>query len=80
MGQNVLQLDQAYQEAIVEISLQNITLKQLVDFLSKIEGSPRILAKTKTLHIQRNPTNADLLDSVIQIHSPKLAQSPVTRR
>lgn len=78
MDWDVRQLDQDYQEAIVQIRLQNVTLKQLVDFLSKIEGSRRILAKTKTLHIQRNPTNANMLDSVIEIHSPRLAQSPAT--
>lgn len=75
MDRNVLQLDQDYQKTIVEIRLQNVTLGQLVDFLSRIEGSSRVLAKTKSLHIQRNPTNADLLDSVVGIHSPKLAQS-----
>ena len=80
MGQNVLPLDQDYQEAIVEIRLQNVTLKQLVNFLSKIEGSSRVLAKTRSLYIKRNPTNAHLLDSVIEIHSPRLAQSPATRR
>ncbi len=80
MNHNVLQLDQDYQETIVEIRLQNVTLRQLVDFLSKIEGSSLVLAKTRSLHIQRNRTNTDMLDSVIQIHSPKLAQSPVTRR
>jgi type II secretory pathway component PulM len=80
MDRNVLQLDQDYQETIVEIRLQNVTLRQLVDFLSEIEGSSLVLAKTKTLHIQRNRTNTDMLDSVIEIHSPQLAQSPMTRR
>jgi type II secretory pathway component PulM len=80
MDQNVLQLDQDYQETIVEIRLQSVTLKQLVDFLSKIEGSSRVLAKTRSLYITGNPTNADLLDSVIGIHSPRLARSPATRR
>jgi hypothetical protein len=79
MGQNVLPLGQDYQEAIVEIRLQNVTLKELVNFLSKIEGSSLVLAKTRSLYITRNPTDADLLDSVIEIHSPKLAQSPATR-
>ena len=77
MDRNVLQLDQDYQETIVEIRLENVTLTQLVDFLSKIEDSSHVLAKTKSLHIRRNPTNTDLLGSVIEIHSPKLAQSQV---
>jgi type II secretory pathway component PulM len=80
MDRNVLQLDKDYQETIVEIRLQNVTLMQLVDFLSKIEDSSRLLAKTKSLHIRRSTTNADLLDSIIEIHSPQLAQSAVTRR
>ena len=79
MNQNVLQLDQDYQETIVEMRLQNVTLRQLVDFLSKIEGSSLVLAKTRSLYIKRNPTNADLLDSVIEIHSPRLAQRSATR-
>lgn len=80
MQRSILQLDRDYQEAVVEIRLENVTLRQLVDFLSKIEGSSQVLARTKSLYIKRNPTNTDLLDSVIEIHSPKLAESPVTRR
>jgi general secretion pathway protein M len=78
MKQQVVPLDSSYYETIVEVKLQNLTLSQLVDFLCKAESSP-VLVKTKTLHIRRNVTNPDLLDSVVEIHSAKLTQSQVAR-
>jgi hypothetical protein len=61
-------------ETIVEIKLENLTLKQLVDLLRKVESS-RVLARTKSLYIKKNLTNTEMLDSVIEIHNPKLIQS-----
>ena len=61
-------------ETIVEVKLENLTLKQLVDFLRKVESS-EVLAKTKSLYIKKNLTNTDLLDSVVEIHNPRLAQN-----
>ena len=74
MKQQVLQIGAGHSETIVEIKLENLTLKQLVDFLQKVESS-QVLAKTKSLYIKKNLTNADLLDSVIEIHNPKLTTS-----
>ncbi|MHC4641139.1 MAG: hypothetical protein ACYS32_05795 [Planctomycetota bacterium] len=74
MKQQVLPLGTGHSETIVEIRLESLTLKQLVDFLQKIESS-QALAKTKSLYIKKNLTNADLLDSVIEIHNPYLIQS-----
>ena len=74
MKQQASQLENNYHETIVEIVLENLTLRQLFDFLQKIKSS-KVLARTKTLHIKRNPTNADLLDSVIEIRNLKLTQS-----
>ena len=74
MKQQVLQLGAGNSETIVEIRLENLTLKQLVDFLRKVESS-EVLARTKSLYIKKNLTNPDLLDSVVEIHNPRLAQN-----
>jgi len=74
MKQQASQLEANYRETVVEIELENLTLRQIFDFLQKIRSS-KVLARTKTLHIKRNPNNADLLDSVIEIRNLKLTQS-----
>ncbi|MHC4086571.1 MAG: hypothetical protein ACYSWZ_14805 [Planctomycetota bacterium] len=74
MKQQVLNLGPGHSETIVEVKLENLTLKQLVDFLRKVESS-QPLARTKSLYIKKNLTNTEMLDSVIEIHNPKLIQS-----
>jgi len=74
MKQQASQLETNYHETVVEIEMENLTLRQLFDFLQKIQSS-KVLARTKTLHIKRNLTNADLLDSVVEIRNLKLTQS-----
>lgn len=74
MEQHVSQLDPKYYETIVEIRLEALTLRQLVDFFWKVESS-EVLAKIKSLYIKKNLTNTDLLDSVVEIHNVKSAQS-----
>ncbi|MFC1793341.1 hypothetical protein ACFL3Q_07120 [Planctomycetota bacterium] len=74
MKQQASQLETNYHETVVEIEMENLTLSQLFDFLQKIQSS-KVLARTKTLHIKRNLTNADLLDSVVEIRNLKLTQS-----
>jgi hypothetical protein len=74
MKQQVLDLGPSHSETIVDIKLENLTLKQLVDFLRKVESS-KVLARIKSLHIKKNLTNTEMLDSVIEIHYPKLIQT-----
>jgi len=74
MKQQTSQLETNYHETVVEIEMENLTLRQIFDFLQKIQSS-KALARTKTLHIKRNLTNADLLDSVVEIRNLKLTQS-----
>ena len=74
MKQQASQLETNYHETVVEIEMANLTLRQLFDFLQKIQSS-KVLARTKTLHIKKNLTNADLLDSVVEIRNLKLTQS-----
>ena len=74
MKQHVSQLEPKYYETIVEIRLESLKLRQLVDFFWKVESS-EVLARIKSLYIKKNLTNTDLLDSVVEIHNIKPAQS-----
>jgi len=74
MKQQVLQLGPSHSETIVEVRLENLTLKQLIDFLRKVESS-EVLARTKSLYVKKNLTNPDLLDSVVEIHNPRLIKN-----
>jgi general secretion pathway protein M len=73
MKQRVLQLGSNHSETVVEVRLENLTLKQLIDFLREVESS-KVLARTKSLYIKKNLTNTEMLDSVVEIHNPKLIQ------
>ena len=73
MKQQVLPIDSNYSETIVEVRLEKLSLRHLVDFLGKVESS-EVLARTKSLYIKRNATNKDLLDLVVEIHNAKLTQ------
>lgn len=70
MKQGVLQLDSNYCEIIVETKLENLTLKQLIEFLLKIKSSNHFLW-IKSLYTKKNTTNPNLLDTVIQISALK---------
>jgi len=74
MKQHVLEIDSNYSETIVEVRLEKLTLRRLVDFLGKVE-TLQVLVRTKSLYIKKNATNKDRLDSVIEIHNVKLTQS-----
>jgi len=78
MKQQVLPLETDYYETIVEVKLQNLTLSQLVDFLSSVESSG-VLATPKSLYIKTSAAGPDLLDSVVEIHSAKLAHGQFAR-
>jgi len=71
MKQELLQPDSDYCETVVEVKLENITLKQLVDFLLKIKSSNRFL-RIKSLYTKKNTSNPDLLDTAIQVSALKL--------
>ena len=74
MKQQVSRLEPNHSETIVEIELQNLTLSQLVNFLWKVESS-KVLARTKSLYIKKNLTNTNMLDSLIEVHNPKLVRN-----
>ena len=60
-----------YAEAVVKIELHDISLKQLVDFLSAVETS-KSLVRVGSLRILKSPKSDTLLDSTVGICSPKL--------
>jgi len=59
-----------YAEVVVTIELHDVSLRQLVDFLSDVETSESIV-RVGTLHIRKDPNHEALLDSTVGIHSPK---------
>jgi type II secretory pathway component PulM len=74
MKQQVLPISPSHSETIVEVRLESLTLRQLVDFLRTVE-SANVLARIKSLYIKKNLTNANLLDSVVEIHNPQVIQT-----
>jgi hypothetical protein len=58
------------EEVVVEIEMENVTLRQLCEFFEKIQ-SPNILANIKRFTIKKNPTNPNLLDSQIEVRNLK---------
>lgn len=66
MKQDVLQLDSNHREVIVEVKLESITFKQLIQFLLKIKSSNHFL-RIRSLYTNKNTINSGLLDTTIQI-------------
>ncbi len=70
MKQETLQLNSNYCEVIVETKLENVTLKQLVEFILKTVDSNHLL-QIKTLYVKKNTTSPYLLNAAIQISTLK---------
>ncbi len=58
----------------VAIELHDISLKQLIDFLSAVQTSESTV-RVGSLRIRTNPNNEALLDSTVGISSPKLSHA-----
>jgi type II secretory pathway component PulM len=71
MKQEILQVDSSYCEIIVETELENLTFKQLMEFLLKIKSSTHHL-QIKSLYTKKNTANPNSLDTVIQISTLEL--------
>jgi type II secretory pathway component PulM len=61
-----------FSEVVVTIELHEVSLAQLVDFLSDVE-TPEAVVRIGTLHIRKNPANAALLDSTVAVSNPRLS-------
>lgn len=59
-------LEEGYQESSVEMRIDNITLQQMVDFLSSVEGSQHLL-RIKRLQIKTKFANPKFLDAQLII-------------
>jgi len=70
MKHRLLPLRPGYCWSVVELHLEGLTLAELVDFLQRVDSS-NLLARTRTLHIKKSRAQKGLLDSVIEIHSPR---------
>ena len=66
MKPSTAELDDGFQESAVEMKMEQITLKQLVDFLTRVESLEQVVV-VKRLAVQKNKKEADLLDVVANI-------------
>ena len=60
------EVDGGLTESIVEMKVEEISLKQLVDFLVLIESKEKVVA-VQRISVQKNSQNAEFLDSVVRI-------------
>lgn len=60
------ELEDGLEESAVEIKLDGITLKQLVDFLVRVESEENVIV-VKRLAVQKNQKESDLLDVVMNV-------------
>ena len=63
-------LNDRYDESIVELKIDNVSLSELVDFIYKIENSGHLL-KVKRLRIKTRYDNRDLLNVTLQVTTYK---------
>jgi general secretion pathway protein M len=63
-----------YKESMVEVKLEGITLKQLVEYLFRIE-SPENLVSIKRISIKENKRESGYLDAVLQVLTLQVAQA-----
>jgi type II secretory pathway component PulM len=81
LAQNVLAIEPVasqpegdYQEIVVEIEMENVTLRQLCDFLWKVRSS-KVVTSAKRIYIKKNFANPDRLDSQVEIRNLKPIQT-----
>lgn len=66
-----------YAGTVVEIELQSVSLKQLIALIQAIEAS-EVLTQVASLHFRRGLVDPALLDSTIEIRSPRLDGAVMT--
>ena len=72
-GRDPLQPQPDYGEAVVTIELHNDSLQQIVDFLREVDTS-KSAVHIGSLRICKAPNTQGLLNSTIEISSPKLSR------
>lgn len=68
------EIDEGFNESIVEMKIERITLEQLVSFIKKVESEEKIVS-IQRISIQENNQEEGLLDSVISIKTFELNRS-----
>jgi general secretion pathway protein M len=68
------EIDEGFNESIVEMKMERVTLDQLVAFLVKIESEEKIVS-IQRISIQENGQEEGLLDSVLSIKTFELNRS-----
>ena len=63
-------LNDTYDENIVELNIDNVSLQELVDFIYQVENSGQLL-KVKRLRIKTRYDNRDLLNVTLQVTTYK---------
>ena len=66
MKPSLTDLDEGLQESAVEMKIERITLRQLIDFLDKVESEDKVVL-IKRLAVQKNKKDSNLLDVVATI-------------
>ncbi len=65
------EIDEGFNESIVEMKMERVTLDQLVSFLAKIESEEKIVS-VQRISIQENGQQEGLLDTVLSIKTFEL--------
>ena len=76
MERDTVQPQPDFSEVVVTIELHEVSLKQLIDFLSDVK-TPEAVVRVASLHIRKDPGNEALLNSTVAISSPKLSHQAV---
>ena len=63
-------LNESYDENLVEVQMENISLTELVDFIHKIESSGHLL-KVKRLRVKTRYDDRNLLNVTLQVTTYK---------
>jgi len=70
MRKDVLRLDADYNEVIIEIKLQRVSIKELIDLLMAVRSS-NLALYTRSLYVRKDTSNPQALDALVQISALK---------
>jgi len=74
MRANTVQPQPDYSETVVTLEIQDVTLRQLISFLSAVEETDAVV-RVGSLHIRKDATNDALIDSTVEVYSPRVANA-----
>jgi len=74
MNKQELELGTDYRETVVEVKMKRLAFAQIIEFLLELRSS-EVVTGVKSLYIKKNLTDANLLDTHLEISSLKLSQS-----